>query len=108
MKKLLASILAISLTIAFSGMAMAGTWDTKCIGCHKDGNALKAPTKDQMLAKHKSADAFVKAGMASKSPMMKSQKEDVLKEAAKDCTSRQPINGKRADVRTSALFFNIY
>jgi len=85
MKKLIASILAISLTIAFSGMAMAGTWDTKCIGCHKDGNALKAPTKDQMLAKHKSADAFVKAGMESKSPMMKaSQKEDVLKEAAKD------------------------
>jgi hypothetical protein len=85
MKTLKALILALSLTIAFSGMAMAGTWDTKCIGCHKDGNAMKAPTKDQLLAKHKTSDAFVKAGMESKSPMMKaSQKEDVLKEAAKD------------------------
>lgn len=78
-------MLTLSLTLAFSGMSMAGTWDTKCIGCHKDGNALKAPTKDQMLAKQKSPDAFVKAAMASKSPMMKaSQKEDILKEAAKD------------------------
>ncbi|NJD57060.1 MAG: hypothetical protein FIA94_11745 [Nitrospirae bacterium] len=85
MKKLIATMLALSLTIAVSGMAMAGTWDTKCIGCHKDGNALKAPTKDQLLGKYKSADALVKAGMSSKSPMMKaSQKEDVLKEAATD------------------------
>jgi len=84
MKKLTVA-LTLSLTIAFSGMAMAGTWDTKCIGCHKDGNAMKAPTKDQILAKNKSADAFIKAAMASKSPMMKaSQKEDVLKEAAKE------------------------
>jgi hypothetical protein len=84
MKKL-TLVLTLSLIIAFSGVAMAGTWDTKCIGCHKDGNAMKAPTKDQMLAKHKSADEFVKAAMASKSAMMKaSQKEDILKEAAKD------------------------
>ena len=46
---------------------------------------MKAPTKEQLLAKRKSSDAFVKAAMESKSPMMKaSQKEDVLKEAAKD------------------------
>ena len=84
MRKLIA-MLALSSAIAFSGIAMAGTWDTKCVGCHKDGNAMKAPTKDQMLKKHKTADDFVKAAMASKSPMMKaSQKEDVLKEAAKD------------------------
>jgi len=83
--KRLTAVMTLSLIIAFSGMAMAGAWDTKCIGCHKDGNAMKAPTKDQMIAKHKSADEFVKAAMASKNAMMKaSQKEDVLKEAAKD------------------------
>jgi hypothetical protein len=46
---------------------------------------VKAPTKAELVAKHKTADAFVKSGMASKNPMMKAmQKEDVLKEAAKD------------------------
>jgi hypothetical protein len=85
MMKFVSGTLAFVLTIAFSGMAMAGTWDTKCTGCHKDGNAVKAPTKAELVAKHKTADAFVKSGMASKNPMMKAmQKEDVLKEAAKD------------------------
>ncbi len=85
MKTFMTLVLALALAIVFSASAMAGTWDTKCIGCHKDGNAMKAPTKDQLMKKHKSANDFVKAAMASKSPMMKaSQKEDVLKEAAKE------------------------
>jgi hypothetical protein len=83
--KLTASITAFLLTIAFSGTATAGIWDTKCLGCHYDGNAFNAPTKDQILEKYKSSDEFVQAAMASKSKMMKPvQKEDVLKEAAKD------------------------
>ena len=85
MKRIITGILALSMTIFFTGMAMAGTWDTKCTGCHKDGNAVKAPSKAELLAKNKTAGDFVKKAMASKSPMMKAmQKEDVLKEAAKD------------------------
>ena len=85
MKKIMILILALTLTIAFSGMAMAGIWDTKCVSCHKDDNKVKASTKAQLLEKHKTAAAFVKAGVESKNPMMKAQqKEDVLKEAATD------------------------
>jgi len=82
MKKIMTLILALSLTLVFSGMAMAGM-DAKCMACHKDGNTMKASTEAQLLEKYKTADAFVKAGMDSKSPMMKTQqKEDVLKAAA--------------------------
>jgi hypothetical protein len=85
MKTIMIPVLALILTIAFSGMSLAGTWDTRCTGCHKDGNSIKAPTKAELLAKHKTADAFVKAAMESKSPMMKAmQKEDLQKEVAKD------------------------
>jgi len=85
MKKIMTLLLALTLTIAFSGLAMAGLWDTKCIACHKDDNKVKASTKAQLLEKHKTAAAFVKAGMESKSPMMKAQqKEDILNEGAKD------------------------
>ena len=82
MKKIMTLILSLALTLAFSGMAMAGM-DAKCMVCHKDGNTMKAPTEAQMLEKHKTAAAFVAAGMASKSPLMKAfQKEDALKAAA--------------------------
>ncbi len=84
MKKVLA-LMAALLIFAFSGVAAAGTWDTKCNACHKDGNKMKAPTKAAMLEKHKTADAFIKAAKASKSPMMKNfQKDDILNAASKD------------------------
>jgi hypothetical protein len=85
MKRLLVLILVLTMSIAVSGIAVAGVWSSRCTGCHKDGNAVNAPTKDVLLAKYKTAEDFVKNAMASKSPMMKAmQKEDVLKEAAKD------------------------
>ena len=84
MKKVLA-LMAALLFFTFSGVAGAGTWDTKCIMCHKDGNTMKAPTKAAMLEKHKTADAFIKAAKTNKSPMMKNfQKDDILNKAAKD------------------------
>ena len=84
MKKVLA-LMAALLVFAFLGVAAAGTWDTKCIGCHKDGNKMKAPTKAAIMEKHKTADDFIKAAKASKSPMMKIfQKDDILNKAAKD------------------------
>jgi hypothetical protein len=48
MKRLLTLIMTLLMVIAFSGMATAGIWDTKCIMCHKDGNKMKAKTKAQL------------------------------------------------------------
>lgn len=76
---------AILLVVSFSGVAVAGTWDAKCTMCHKDGNTMKAPTKAELQKKYKSSTAFIEAAKASKSPMMKnSQKDELLKNAAKD------------------------
>lgn len=84
MKKVLAVTVAL-LVFAFSGVTAAGTWDTKCIMCHKEGNSLKAPTKAALMEKYKTSDAFIKAAKASKSPMMKNfQKDDILNKAVKD------------------------
>ncbi|HAK60553.1 MAG TPA: hypothetical protein DCO77_09250 [Nitrospiraceae bacterium] len=84
MKKVL-GLTAVLLVVSLSGVAGAGTWDTKCTMCHKDGNMMKAPTKAALLEKYKTSDAFIKAAKASKNPMMKSfQADDILKSAAKD------------------------
>ncbi|HAR44417.1 MAG: hypothetical protein A2X56_13495 [Nitrospirae bacterium GWC2_57_13] len=84
MKKVL-GLAAVLLVVSFSGVAVAGTWDAKCNMCHKDGNTMKAPTKAALQEKYKTPDGFIKAAKASKSPMMKnSQKEEILKAAAKD------------------------
>ena len=84
MNKVLA-ITAVLLGVSLSGLAAAGTWDTKCTMCHKDGNMMKAPTKAALLEKYKTPDAFINAAKANKNPMMKSfQADDILKSAAKD------------------------
>ena len=66
--------------IAISSAAVAGEWD-KCAGCH---NGKTAMDKAALQKKHKTADSFVSAAKASKSPMMKSfqQKDAELKAAA--------------------------
>jgi hypothetical protein len=84
MKKVLSGIVVI-MVFSLQGIAAAGTWDTKCIMCHKDGNTLKAPTKAVLLEKYKTPNALIKAAKASKSPMMKNfQKDDLLNEAVMD------------------------
>ena len=66
---------------AISSIAMAATWD-KCAGCH---NGKSAPDKAALQQKHKTADSFIKAGKASKNPMMKAFQNDAdLKGAAGD------------------------
>ena len=67
--------------LAISSIAMAATWD-KCAGCH---NGKSAPDKAALQQKHKTADSFIKAGKASKNPMMKAFQSDAdLKGAAGD------------------------
>lgn len=84
MKKVLALMVAF-LIASLSGVTAAGTWDKKCIMCHKEGNSLKAPTKAALMEKYKTPDAFIKAAKESKNPMMKNyQKDDMLNEAVKD------------------------
>ena len=67
---------------AISSIAMADTWG-KCGGCH---NGKTAPDKAALQQKHKTADSFIKAGKASKNPMMKAfqQNDADLKGAAAD------------------------
>ena len=66
---------------AISSIAMAATWD-KCGGCH---NGTTAPDKAALQQKHKTADSFIKAGKASKNPMMKAFQSDAdLKAAAQE------------------------
>jgi len=71
--------------IAAAGItpAMAGVWETQCIGCH---NGSLAPSKAQLKAKFKDADALVKAAEKSKNPMMRpfTDKKQVLKQAAEE------------------------
>ncbi|QWR78385.1 hypothetical protein [Candidatus Magnetomonas plexicatena] len=78
MKKVI--VLALIVVFAFATVAMAG-YDDKCAKCH---NGKTSPDKAKMLEKFKTADDFVKAAQASKSPMMKSflDKGDELKAAA--------------------------
>jgi cytochrome c553 len=84
MKKILSGIVFI-MVFSLHGVTAAGTWNTKCIMCHKDGNTMKAPTKAALLEKYKTPDAFKKAAKASKNPMMKNfQKDDLLNEAVMD------------------------
>lgn len=84
MKRVLSGLVVI-MVFSLQGVAAAGTWDTRCLMCHKDGNTMKAPTKAALLEKYKTPDAFKKAAIASKSPMMKNfQKDDLLNKAVKD------------------------
>ncbi|UCE78722.1 MAG: hypothetical protein JSV13_09485 [Nitrospiraceae bacterium] len=78
------TFVTILLVVAFAGVSSAGVWETKCLMCHKEGNTMKAPTKAAMLEKHKTGDDFMKAAKASKNPMMKMQKDDVLNAATKE------------------------
>ncbi|QWR78055.1 hypothetical protein [Candidatus Magnetomonas plexicatena] len=77
MKKVV--VLAVVLVFALSTVAMAGF--EKCQGCH---NGKVSPTKEKLLEKFKTADAFIQGAKAAKSPMMNAAKanEADLKAAA--------------------------
>ena len=81
MKLFFAAAVALCVFFMLSYSAMAG-WNT-CAGCH---NSTLAPDKDKLKAKHKTIENFVKAGLETKNPMMKSIQKDekALREAAKE------------------------
>ncbi|MCE5311807.1 MAG: hypothetical protein LLF86_01500 [Nitrospiraceae bacterium] len=76
MKKMVTMVLAVCFVIAFSSVVMAAEWD-KCAACHKAGDKPSF-SKETLLKKHKTADAFIKAAKDSKSPMMNAFKNDAL------------------------------
>lgn len=80
MKKII--VMSLVLVFGFATLAMAGGFD-KCAACH---NGKVAPDKAALVAKSKTADAFVKAAKDSKNPMMNAAKgnEADLKAAATD------------------------
>jgi mono/diheme cytochrome c family protein len=53
----------------------AGTFESKCIACH---NAAGKPalSRDAMIKKFKTADAFIKASKENTNPMMNAVKND--------------------------------
>jgi hypothetical protein len=75
-------MVAVLMTVIFclAGSGSQAGWGI-CAGCH---NGTVAPSKDQFLAKFKTADAMVKAAQATTSPMMARIKQDTdgLKAAA--------------------------
>lgn len=75
--------LALSLAVAASVPAVAGVWESSCSGCHNGGLAKSA---EELKAKHKTPQEFVKAAQSSTNPMMMGFKNDVetLKKAAKE------------------------
>jgi hypothetical protein len=80
MKKVL---MALTVAAAMSVPAVAGVWGSQCAGCH---NGAMAPSVEQLKAKFKTPDAFVKAAEKSTNPMMAAFKGNVqaLKDAAKE------------------------
>ncbi|MBN2655196.1 MAG: hypothetical protein JXR79_08830 [Nitrospirae bacterium] len=76
MKKMVTMVLALCLVIAFASVVMAAEWD-KCAACHKAGDK-PAPSKETMMKKLKTADAFIKAGKTNKNPMMNAFKSDAM------------------------------
>ncbi len=80
MKKIL---VVLAVAAAFSAPAVAGTWEAQCAGCH---NGSMAPSKAQLKAKFKDANAFVNAAKNSNNPMMAAFKNNVqaLQAAAKE------------------------
>jgi hypothetical protein len=83
MKAFVAFALILAVTLCGASFSAAAGWDS-CKGCHKEGDK-PGPSKDTLLKKFKTADAFVKAAKESKSPMMNNfKKDDQLKAAAKD------------------------
>lgn len=83
MKFVRESALVIAMIFCAATFASAAGWDS-CKGCHKD-SGKPAPSKATLLGKYKTADAFIKAAKAAKSPMMNSfKKDEQLQAAAKD------------------------
>ncbi|MDX9715626.1 MAG: hypothetical protein RBT37_09420 [Dissulfurispiraceae bacterium] len=83
MKKMVTMVLAVCFVIAFASVMMAAEWD-KCTACHKAGDK-PAMSKETLLKKHKTADAFIKAGKTNTNPMMNAFKNDaMLSGAAKE------------------------
>jgi len=83
MKIIKSLALVIAVIFCAASFSMAAGWDS-CKGCHKEGDK-PAPSKETLLKKFKTADDFIKAAKASKSPMMNSfKKDDQLKAAAMD------------------------
>jgi len=62
-----ALVMALIGGIAFVGSASAGVFNQMCAGCH---NGSIAPSKAQMKAKFKNAEAMFKAALNSTNPMM--------------------------------------
>ncbi|MEO2068272.1 MAG: hypothetical protein ABGX27_02010 [Desulfurobacteriaceae bacterium] len=75
--------LTLAITAVASVPAVAGVWSQSCTGCHNGGLAQSA---EQLKAKFKTPEAFVKAAQESTNPMMMAYKNDVetLKKAAKE------------------------
>jgi len=79
MKKVLVALAVAALATP----AVAGTWEAQCAGCH---NGSMAPSKEQLKAKLKTPEKFVKAAKSTNNPMMAAFKNNVqaLQAAAKE------------------------
>jgi len=85
MKRLLSTVIALISVFALTAGGFAGTFDEKCVVCHKPDNK-PAPSKSSLLSKFKTAKELIGAAKASKNPMMKAVQgdDDLLKKAAQD------------------------
>jgi len=77
MKKVLG---ALALTALFAVPASAGVWEAKCEMCHK---GPKPPSKEQLKTTYKTAEQFIKAGVAKLNSMF-GVTEQQIKAAAKE------------------------
>ncbi len=87
MKQMIVAAAALSICLIGSG-AHAG-WGT-CGGCH---NGSLAKSKEQLLAKYTTMDAFIKGAQDSDSPMMSRIKENI--EGLKAAASELGLNGDK-------------
>ena len=76
-------LVAFAVAAVFSAPAVAGVWQTQCVGCH---NGSVAPSVQKLKAKLKTPKAFVDAAQKSNNPMMAAIKSNVqaIKDAAKE------------------------
>jgi hypothetical protein len=76
-------LVAFAVAAVFSVPAVAGVWQTQCVGCH---NGSVAPSAQQLKAKLKTPKAFVAAAQKTNNPMMAAIKSNVqaIKDAAKE------------------------
>jgi len=51
----------------FPFTSLAGVWDTSCAGCH---NGRSAYSKERLLAKYKTKNAFIRAAKTTRNPAM--------------------------------------